>query len=120
MFIIQLWLFLEYNYETFGVQPHPIQLLREPSDHYAFSSADITFVCALAISNGFPKISWFHNNTIIGAGPHYSVSSKGQSINTLTVRNVSTEDQGDYHCCVYDWKTKLRSKPGRLYGKQHN
>ena len=46
------------------------------------------------------------------------MSSKDQSISKLTIRNVSTKDQGDYHCFVSEWKTKARSKTGRLHGKQ--
>ena len=113
-----MYILLEYKYDTFDVQPHPIQFLREPDDHFAFSSVDVTFVCSLATSNGFSKIFWLHNNTMIEAGSHFSINSMAQNVNTLTIRNVSTEDQGDYHCCVNDWKIKIRSKSGRLHGKQ--
>ena len=60
----------------------------------------------------------YNNTKIIKTGDHYRVNSKDQSISTLTIRNVSTKDQGDYHCYASEWKIKVRSKPGRLHGKQ--
>ena len=110
---------LEYDFKTFNVQPNPIQFLREPDDHFTLSSVDVTFVCSITISNKFFEISWVYNSTkIIKTGGHYRVSSEDQSISKLTIRNVSTKDQGDYHCFVSEWKTKARSKTGRLHGKQ--
>ena len=39
---------------------------------------------------------------------HYSI---------LTVRNVTTDDQGEYHCCVSEWRNKVRSRYGHVVGK---
>ena len=99
------------------MQPHPIQFLREPDDHFTLPRADIAFVCSSTIFNGFPNISWFFNNTVIKAGPHYIIDI-GQTTSTLTIKNVSTEDQGEYHCCISEWKTKLRSRSGQLFSKK--
>ena len=114
-----LFFFSEYDYQTFYVQPQPIHFLTEPNDHFTVPGVDVTFVCSVTISNDFSHINWFYNNSIIeAAGPRYIINNEGQSISTLTVKNVSIEDRGDYHCCVSDWKTKIRSRPGKLHGKQ--
>ena len=92
--------------------------MRQPDDHFTLPRADVTFICSVTLFNGFPNILWFFNNTIIKAGPHYNIIHNGHSTSTLTVKDVSTEDQGDYHCCISEWKTKVRSRPGRLHGEQ--
>ena len=107
---------LEYNVESFDVQPYPFQFLREPEDHFTLSRADVTFACSVITVNGFSNILWYLNNTVIKAGPHHNISNNGQGASTLTIRNVSIEDQGDYHCSISDWKAKTRSRPGRLHG----
>ena len=98
------------------MQPQPIQFLREPDNHFTLSGVDVTFVCSVTMFNGFSNTFWFFNNTVIEAGSHYSISNSGHSTSTLTVKNVSIEDQGDYHCHINDWKTKIRSAPGHLHG----
>lgn len=110
--------FLEYNYQNFYVQPRPLQFLREPDDHFTLSTANVTFVCSVIMYNGLSEITWYFNNSIIKAGPHYNIHSRGQGRSTLTIRNISAKDQGDYHCRVSDWKAKIRSRSGHLHGKQ--
>ena len=117
--IIRCVFLIDYNYQTFDVQPQPIQFSREPNDHFTVPRADVTFVCSVTISNGFSHTSWIYNNTIIKPGLHYNISNEGQSTSILTVKNVSAEDQGDYHCSVSDWKATVRSRPGHLHGEQH-
>jgi len=104
---------------TFNVQPQPIQFLKEPKDHIAVAGTDVTFVCAttVLISNGFhtPSTTWLHNNVKIKSEYHYTISHN-DSTSMLTVKNVTSNDQGVYHCYVDDWKIKIRSRYGRLNG----
>ena len=100
------------------MQPQPIQFLREPDDHFAPSGAEVTFVCSIRTFNGLPDISWLHDNTVIKSGSYFKIRNKaGESTSTLTIKSVTAKHQGDYHCCVSDWKTKVRSRSGRLHGK---
>ena len=111
------YVFLEYDYKTFDVQPQPIQFLSQPDDHYTVPRADVTFVCSVTSFNGFPNITWFFNNTVIKTGSHYNnINNDGHTTSTLIIRNVSTDDYGDYHCCINEWNTVIRSRSGRLYG----
>ena len=109
---------LEYD-DTFNVQPQPIQFLEEPTDHVTLAGADVTFVCSTTVlmSNGFstPHITWLYNNSIIELGNHYIISHNGNS--TLTVKNVTSNDQGVYHCMVDEWRINIRSRYGHLNGK---
>jgi len=99
----------------FNVQPQPIQFLKEPDDCYAFSGATITFVCK-AILDDY-SITWYHNNTIIDpTGLHYNITSNDYGTSILIVRNVTTDDQGEYHCCVSEWRNKVKSRNGYLKG----
>ena len=100
------------------MQPHPILFWSQPDDHYTVPRADVTFACSVTSFNGLPNILWFFNNTVIKTGSHYNISNDGHTTSTLIIRNVSTDDHGDYHCCINDWNTRIRSRPGRLYGKQ--
>lgn len=104
------------------MQPQPIQLLEEPKDHVTLAGADVTFLCSTTVfmSDGLstPHITWLYNNAIITSGDHYIISHNGNS--TLTVKNVTRNDQGVYHCYVDDWKIKIRSRYGHLNGKLHN
>ena len=102
------------------MQSQPVSFSREPDDHITLPGADVTFVCSVAIPNGFSYITWLYNNTIIKPGPHYIISSENQNTSKLSIKNISTEDQGDYHCFVRDWKTKVRSRSGQLHGKKLN
>ena len=105
--------------KTFNVQPQPIQFLEEPKDHVTLAGADVTFVCSTTVlmSDGLftPHTTWLYNNTTITSGDHYIISHNGD--NTLTVKNVTRDDQGVYHCHVDDWKIKIRSRYGHLNGK---
>ena len=111
--------FTEYD-KTFNVQPQPIQFLEEPTDHVTLAGADVTFVCSTAtfMSKDFfiPHTTWCHNNSIVKLDHHYIISHNG-SYSTLTVKNVTSDDQGVYHCTVNDWKIKIRSRYGHLNGK---
>ena len=111
--------FIEYD-RTFNVQPHPIQFVEEPTDHVTLTGVEITFVCSTTVLmfDGFsiPPTTWFHNNTIINSDHHYNISDNG-SYSTLTVKNVTHDDQGVYHCIVSDWKINIRSRLGHLNGK---
>ena len=108
----------DYN-NTFNVQPQPIRLLEEPKDHVALAGADVTFVCSTIVlmSNDIssPHITWLYNNSIIESGHHYIISHNGSS--TLTVKNVTSNDQGVYHCIVDEWRINIRSRCGHLNGK---
>ena len=110
-------LLLEYD-DTFNVQPQPIQFLEEPTDHVTLAGADVTFVCSTTVlmSNDFstPHTTWLYNNSIIESGHHYIISHNGNS--TLTVKNVTSNDQGVYHCMVDEWRTNIRSRYGHLNG----
>ena len=101
----------------FYVQPHPIHFSKEPNDYFSFAGTDVTFVCSLAMFNGFTETSWFFYNTIVKTGSHYNITSMDQATTTLTIKNISVQDQGDYHCCISDWRIKIRSRPGNLHGK---
>ena len=98
------------------MQSHPVSFLSEPNDHITLPGADVTFVCSVAMPNSFSYITWLYNNTIIEGGIHYNIKNEGQTTSILIIKNVSTEDQGDYHCRVRDWKTKVRSRSGQLHG----
>ena len=104
--------------KTFNVQPQPIQFLEEPKDHVTLAGADVTFVCSITVlmSNGYstPHTTWLYNNSIIESGHHYIISHNGNS--TLTVKNVTSNDQGVYHCMVDEWRIKIRSRYGHLNG----
>ena len=102
--------------ESFDVQPHPFNFLKEPEDHYTLSRVDVTFACSVTKVNGFSNILWYFNNTEIKTSSRHNISSSGLGATTLTIRNVSIEDQGDYHCSVSEWKAKARSRPGQLHG----
>ena len=115
--LANFYFLIGYNYNTFYVQPHPIQFTREPNDHFIFTGTDVTFVCSLVMFNGFIETSWFFNNTILKTGLHYNISSMGQGTTTLTIKNITAQDQGEYYCCVSDWMTKIRSRSGQLHGK---
>ena len=105
--------------QTFNVQPQPIQFLEEPTDHVTLAGADVTFVCSTTVlmSDGLSDLhtTWLHNNNIIQSGHHYIISHNGNS--TLTLKNVTSDDQGIYHCIVDDWRTKIRSRNSHLNGK---
>ena len=80
------------------------------------SGTDVTLLCTNNQSSN--SITWYHNNTIIDpAGPHYNITSNDHGTSILTVRNVTTDDQGEYHCCVSEWRNKVRSRSGHLKGK---
>lgn len=107
--------------KTFNVQPQPIQFVKEPTDHVTLTGESVTFVCSTT-SDGLskPGIIWFHNNSKIRSGhPHYNISHNGSSTGILTIINVTVDDQGLYHCCVDDWKAKIRSNYGRLNGRYY-
>ena len=110
-------LLLEYD-DTFNVQPQPIQFLEEPTDHVTLAGADVTFVCSTTVlmSNDFstPHTTWLYNNSIIESGNRYIISHNGNS--TLTVKNVTSNDQGVYHCMVDEWRFSIRSRYGQLNG----
>ena len=110
-------LLLEYD-DTFNVQPQPIQFLEEPTDHVTLAGADVTFVCSTTVlmSNDFstPHTTWLYNNSIIESGHHYIISHNGNS--TLTVKNVTSNDQGVYHCMADEWRISIRSRYGQLNG----
>ena len=93
--------------------------MEEPTDHVTLAGADVTFVCTTTVlmSDGLsePQTTWLHNNNIIQSGHHYVISHNGNS--TLVVKNVTSNDQGVYHCNVGEWKTKIRSRHGHLNGK---
>ena len=99
----------DYN-NTFNVQPQPIRLLEEPKDHVALAGADVTFVCSTTVlmSNDIssPHITWLYNNSIIES-----------SSSTMEVKNVTSNDQGVYHCMVDEWRIKIRSRCDHLNGK---
>jgi len=111
--------FLEYD-KAFNVQPKPIHFSEEPKDHVTLAGADVTFVCSIRMSMSvgmtMPHTTWLYNNTKITSGRYHIISHNGSS--TLTVKNVTTDDQGVYHCCLDDWKIKIRSKYGHLNGNQ--
>ena len=116
--IVVFWCLIEYD-DTFYVQQQPIQFSREPDNVFTLSRTDVTFVCSIKTSNGFSDITWlYNNNTVIKAGSNYKISSNVQGRSILMIRNVSIQDEGDYHCCVSEWRTKIRSRPGRLHGKE--
>ena len=108
---------LDYD-DTFNVQPQPIQFLKEPKDHVTLAGADVTFVCSTTVlmSNGYSTAhtTWLYNNSIIESGHHYIISHNGNS--TLTVKNVTSNDQGLYHCMVDEWRINVRSRYGHLNG----
>ena len=104
------------DYNNFHVHPQPIQFMEEPKDHLTVSGIDVTLACTNSQSSN--SITWYHNNTIIDpAGPHYDITSNDHRTSILTVRNVTTDDQGEYHCCVSEWRNKVRSRSGHLKGK---
>ena len=104
---------------TFDVQSQLIWLLEEPKDHVALAGADVTFVCSTTVlmSNDIssPHITWLYNNSIIESGYHYIITHNGSS--TLTGKNVTSNDQGVYHCMLDEWRIKIRSRYGHLNGK---
>ena len=87
--------------------------MEEPTDHLTVPGTDVTFVCTSSQNN----TTWLHNNTIIEPGPHYNITSNDHGTSILTVRNVTTDDQGEYHCCVSEWKSKVQSRYGHLKSK---
>ncbi|XP_065909622.1 uncharacterized protein [Dysidea avara] len=106
---------LGYDERTFNVQPHPVQFLQEPNDYVVLVGVDIKFVCSTTITTlNSNSINWLHDNTIIEPGPHYNITSDGHGTSILIVRNVTTDDQGEYHCCVNEWKNKVRTKYGHV------
>ena len=118
-FIIIISSLIGYDKNTFNVQPQPIQFFQEPNDYVTLVGVDIEFVCNATITTlDNNSITWYHNNTIIDpAGPHYNITSNDHGTSILTVRNVTTDDQGEYHCCVSEWRNKVRSRSGHLVGK---
>ena len=110
---------LEYE-DTFNVQPQPIQFLEEPKDHVTLAGADATFVCSTTvlmsndISSPRTMATWLYNNSIIESGHHYIISHNGSS--TLTIKNVTSNDHGVYHCVVDEWRIRIRSRYGHLNG----
>ena len=109
---------VEYD-DTFNVQLQPIQFLEEPTDHVTLAGADVTFVCSTTVlmSNDIstPHTTWWYNNSIIESGHHYIITHNGSS--TLTIKNVTSNDQGVYHCMVDEWRIKIRSRCDHLNGK---
>ena len=101
------------------MQPQPIHFSKEPKDHVTLAGADVTFICSIAMlmSVGItvPHTTWLYNNTEITSERYHITSHNGSS--TLTVKNVTTDDQGVYHCRLDDWKIRIRSKHGHLNGK---
>ena len=113
---------LEYE-DTSNVQSQPIQFLEEPKDHIAVAGTDMTFVCSpTVLMSNYNDIfsphtmaSWLYNNSIIESGYHYIISRNGNS--TLTVKNVTSNDQGAYHCIIDEWRIKIRNRYSHLNGK---
>ena len=103
---------------TFNVQPQPIQFLEEPTDHVTLAGTDVTFVCSTKVlmtdDYSKPNITWLYNNITIKSGHHHIYYYNGSS--TLTVKNVTSNDQGVYHCEVDEWRIKIRSRYGHLNG----
>ena len=110
---------LGYDATTFNIQPEPVKFSQEPNDYFTLVGVDIKFVFNATIPTlGSNSITWYHNNTIIDpAGPHYNITSNDHGTSILTVRNVTTDDQGEYHCCVSEWRNKVRSRSGCLVGE---
>jgi len=107
-----------YDEKSFKIQPQPVQFTQEPNDYIVFLGVDINFVCTMTITSlNNNSITWFHNNAIIEPGPHYNITSDDHGTSILTVRNVTTDDQGEYHCCVSEWRNKVRSRYGHVAGK---
>ena len=109
---------IEYD-DTFNVQPQPIQFLEEPKDHVTLAGADVTFVCSTTVlmSNDISSAhtTWQYNNSTIESGNHYIITHNGSS--TLTIKNVTSNDQGVYHCMVDEWRITIRSRYGHLDGR---
>ena len=109
---------IEYD-DTFNVQPQPIQFLEEPKDHVTLAGADVAFVCSTTVlmSNDIssPHTTWQYNNSTIESGHHYIITHNGSS--TLTIKNVTSNDQGVYHCMVDEWRITIRSRYGHLDGR---
>ena len=111
---LHLCMFTGYD-QKFQVHPKPIQFMEEPTDHLTVPGTDITFVCNS--SQSLYYTTWYHNNTIIEPGPHFNITSDDHGTSILTVRNVTTDDQGEYHCCVSEWRNKVRTRYGHLKGE---
>ena len=115
-YVLSSSVYIFVGYSGFHVHPQPIQFVEEPTDHLTVPGTDVTFVCTSSQNN----TTWLHNNTIIEPGPHYNITSDDHGTSILTVRNVTTDDQGEYHCCVSEWRNKVRSRYSHLTGKLEN
>jgi len=99
----------------FIIQPHPIKFDQVPSSQTVLAGADVSFTCSAIIVNEptLPQFIWYHNDTEIISG---NVSNIGINTSALFISNVFEMDQGEYYCIIKDWKTRTKSKIGRLIG----
>ena len=92
--------------------------MEEPKDHVTLAAADVTFVCSVTVlmadDYSKPHITWLHNNIAVKSGHHHITYYNGSS--TLTIKNVTRNDQGVYHCVIDEWRIKIRSRYGYLNG----
>ena len=149
MWIMAIWLYvgniiIEANFcynnilpfidrKKFVVQPHPIQFNEEPHDWTVTQGASVNLTCNTTVIqvNGYinedttplPQFRWFHNNVMINSNDHYAINSYGIDTSILTIRNVTSLEQGEYYCVVNewvkpdgDWWIKTRSRSGYITG----
>ena len=115
------------------IQPHPVQFNEEPHNWTVTEGASVNLTCNTTVVevNGYitdditplPQIRWFHNHVMINFTDHYTIINYGIDTSILTIRNVTSLEQGEYYCVVNewvkpdgDWWAKTRSKSGHIKG----
>ena len=115
------------------VQPHPVQFNEEPHDWTVTEGTSVSLTCNTTVvkvigyidedTTPLPQIRWLHNNVMINSTDHFTIINHGIDTSILTIRNVTSLEQGEYHCVVNewvkpdgDWWIKTRSKSGYIRG----
>ena len=114
------------------VQPHPVQFNEEPHDWTVTEGTSVSLTCNTTVvkvigyidedTTPLPQIRWFHNDVMINSTDHFTIINYGVDTSILTIKNVTSLEQGEYHCVVNEWKQnddwwiKTRSKSGYIRG----
>ena len=103
------------------IQPHPVQFNEEPHDWTVTEGASVSLTCNTTVvlvigyidedTTPVPQIKWFHDDVMINSSGHFTINNHGIDTSILTIRNVTSLEQGEYYCVVNEWV-----KPSRYHG----
>ncbi|XP_026176509.1 roundabout homolog 1 isoform X3 [Mastacembelus armatus] len=91
--------------------PKQLQIIQGPDNITVAMGAAVSMHCAVG---GFPvpMVHWFKDGCLLtNCSASFNLQNNGQ---LLTFRNVTTEDQGFYHCEASNQKETIKSQPAFL------